>query len=160
MNNYPETKATRTWKNGSLTYSLVLGDEPFMHHYCGYARFPKRPVREVGYYGILSYVPVHGGITYARQDDEGMVYGFDCAHAGDEEKSWLKDEAWLMAECERMAFAIQWARWFELPYRMAWSNNLKAKVIGGYHALLRRRGIEFELTDNFGAMLNLLAGDL
>jgi hypothetical protein len=87
---YPEDKAGETWRDeGGVQYSIVRHER--LNHYCGYCRFIERPVREVGYKGILTYVPVHGGITYANEDEDGMVYGFDCAHAGDEGNFLLKE---------------------------------------------------------------------
>lgn len=50
--------------------------------YNGYIVFPKRPVKEAGMMGIISYVQVHGGISYAEAEPDGsMVYGFDTRHA-------------------------------------------------------------------------------
>lgn len=67
--------------------------------YNGYIVFPKRPVQEKDRDGIIQYVPVHGGITYAHESIDCMVYGFDTAHFNshpDTKKSlaWIK--AWIM----------------------------------------------------------------
>ena len=79
---YPESKALETWKHDDLVFSIV--QHSTLNHYCGYVRFPKKPVREMGYNGILTYVPVHGGITFADSGKDGsMVYGFDCGHCDD-----------------------------------------------------------------------------
>jgi hypothetical protein len=137
-----------------------------MGHYCGYVRFPKRPVREEGYEGILVYVPVHGGITYAQQSEDGsMVYGFDCAHAGDWSeihtygKKWTLEE--VVKETENMAVAIQLAAKYEKRYLQALTNEGKAKIIDEYHKELKEKhGIIFNLDDNFGAQLKLLSGNL
>ncbi len=78
---YPESKAIETWVFEGLVCSITRNG---MGALCGYVRFPKRPVSELGYDGIIGGVRVHGGVTYAKQFADGsMVYGFDCSHSGD-----------------------------------------------------------------------------
>jgi len=161
---YPESMAVEVWTKDGLTFSVV--QHPTMGHYCGYVRFPKRPVREQGYFGILTYVPVHGGITYAEESEDGsMVYGFDCAHLGDwspyhpEGKQWTLEE--VKAEAEKMAEGIKCVAKYEKRYLECVTNECKAKVIDEYHKEMKERfGIKFDLKNNFGALLNLLGGEL
>lgn len=160
---YPEESPAlvKTWAVGDLQLSII-GPPGFRHH-CGYVRFPSRPVRETSYHGILTYVPVHGGITYAKEDptDGSMVYGFDCAHAGDEERPELHDLEWLGAETHRMAKAIQLAAEFEERFLLAQGDTEAAAVLDAYHAAVREAtGQKFNLADNFGAMIAVLGGDL
>ena len=165
---YPEDYAEVVWEKDGITYSIVksgmghyCGHARFMGHYCGYARFKERPLKEKEYDGIVTYVPVHGGITFARQDERGFTYGFDCAHAGDEYRPELKDIEWLKKECEKMAIGIKVAKEFEDRYLLAENNEKKAEIIDEYHAKLKEKhGIEFKLKDNFEAMLNALFGKL
>jgi hypothetical protein len=150
-----------------------------MGHWCGYARFPVKPVGvpisgtlpkigemegwNSGYGGILTYVPVHGGITYAGVSpvDGSVVYGFDCGHYEDETKPNLRDKIWLKQEAARMAIAIYMAKQFEDEYDAADGDDKKrADILDRYHESLRGAGIEFSLADNFGAMLNVLFGGL
>ncbi len=153
---YPEGSAKVSWWEETIYCSLV---QTRHGHWCGYARFPKQPTQESGYSGILTYVPVHGGITYARQDDDGtMVYGFDCAHADDDNNPLLQDLDWLKAECQRMVAAILAAASVESLYLDAKDNPAKADVIDRYHAACQEHGIEFNLQDNFGAMINIMFG--
>lgn len=154
---YPESKAVKVWEyDDGVVYSIV----PY-GHYCGYCRFPKRPLIEQGYNGIAAYVPVHGGITYAEEAKDGsMVYGFDCAHSGDEERPELRDLAWLSKECERMAEGVKLAAEYEKRYLTSVTNEETAKVLDEYHTKLRDKGITFDLRDNFGAMLRVLCGNL
>jgi len=143
----------KSWVKDGIRYSLWSGP-----HYCGYCTFPKRITKESGYGGILTYVPVHGGITFAEQSEDGMRYGFDCAHAGDDmdPKTW--DEVWLVGQCELMANGIIVAAQFEDEYLLAEGDVKKrADVLDRYHASL---GASFDIRDNFGAMINLLAGEL
>ena len=84
---------------------------------CGYPQAVQRvaPSLGVGYYTgyviadkeIETYhdLDVHGGITYCERGANGLsTYGFDCAHAGDSID--IQDEAFAVAECERLADAI------------------------------------------------------
>lgn len=170
---YPESDAVR--RDGNLS---VVHTE--MGHYCGYCRLP-RLVAESGYDGLLRYVPVHGGITYAAESANGqMVYGFDCAHAGDEDEWQWRDRRILLAEARKMNTAIWIATFFEpfylLPLGKKWTIHLpwrggntlrfsytldrkwKARVIDAYHWVCRWFGAEFDLRDNFGAMIAVIFG--
>lgn len=161
---FPECKASKQWSHDDMTFYLVPPKDYSVGvpHYCGYIRFQERPVIEPGYHGMLNYVPVHGGITYAEEDKEdgSMVYGFDCGHLDDEGRRELKDEEWLGEECYRMGQAIRIAAIYESRYLSDESNEVRAKVIEEYHSELEQRGINFNLQDNFGAMINVLRGKL
>lgn len=156
---YPEGKADVVWSEDDIQYSVMK--HPSMNHYCGYCRFEERPTIEQEYSGILNYVPVHGGLTYARQEEDGtMVYGFDCAHAGDELKPELMDISWLKEECRRMALGIQIATKYEEKYLTSKSDEGKAETLDAYHNELETHGIQFVLQDNFGAMIHVMFGGL
>lgn len=171
---YPESDAVR--RDGNLSVVHFEGS-----HYCGYCRMP-RLMAESGYDGLLRYVPVHGGITYAAKSETGqMVYGFDCAHAGDETNLWWHDPQAVLDEARNMSRGIWIATLFEpfylLPLDRKWTIRIplrggtlrlsytlvprwKAHVIDAYHWACGLFGIEFELTDNFGAMIALMFGEL
>lgn len=131
MKGYPEKKAEEVWQRDGLQFSLVKQESDIpvemrsefkhmrFHHYCGYVRFPKRPFREKGYDGIVQYVPVHGGITFAQEDLDGsMVYGFDTNHAGDEGRDdELDNHVWLTHQCHLMGEAIRILRRYERRYK-------------------------------------------
>lgn len=154
-----EKTAEMGWEAEGLRFCLVR--HPRMKHWCGYCIFPKRPLIEEGYNGIATYVPVHGGITLAEEEKDGqMIYGFDCAHAGDEDNPQLQDMAWLQAECQRMAVGIMTAAGVEEDYLLARTDEEKTVVISRYHAAMEALGIEFNLSDNFGAMIHALFGNL
>lgn len=160
---YPEGKAVKVWNINmnslEIQCSLVLQDQG---HYCGYCRFPSRPLIEEKYRGFATYVPVHGGITYAKKEEDGtMVYGFDCAHADDDYNPLCKDIDWLMSETEKMAIGIMEASRYEKDYLTAKDTIEKAKIIDDYHEHLEKKyGIKFDIMDNLGAMVNLLIGEL
>lgn len=157
---YPENykDAVKVWQHDGMQFSILRAH---LGHYCGYVRFEARPVAEEGYRGFMNYVPVHGGITFANEDDDGsMVYGFDCAHCDDEKDEKLRDLEWLGEECFRMGRAIVAAKEFEPRYLAATDDAEKAKVIQEYHDAMKQQGIDFNLRDNFGAMINAMFGSL
>jgi hypothetical protein len=127
-----ENESVEKWEKDGLRFYLLKVDlnSTFMKpYYCGYARFSERPVKEGS---ILSYVPVHGGITLEQTDDQGgMIYGFDCAHASDFEDPRTRDIGWLKEECERMARAIIIASEYEDEY-LAASAEEKADILDKY----------------------------
>ena len=153
---YPENEAVLIRGNCSIVRHSTMG------HYCGYCRLP-RLVAEPGSRGFLSYVPVHGGITYARASEhtDQMIYGFDCMHVGDETSTWWHDTRVVLEEAQKMSTAIKIAAAFEPFYLLTKSNRIRSYVIGLYHRALHRFwGIEFSIQDNFGTMMNLICGEL
>ena len=130
-------------------------------HYCGYVVFPARFTVEDGYNGLLTYVPVHGGITFAEERaDKSMAYGFDCNHCDDAGKDILRDRDWLVAECERMAIGIVAAKQCEQDYLLSADSEAKSAVIRKYHEHVSTLGADFDLQDNFGAMIRVFCGEL
>jgi hypothetical protein len=61
-----------------------------MGHRCGYVGTDDKAFEGKGYDDID--VEVHGGLTYARTEADGLLwYGFDCAHYGDARDPALMD---------------------------------------------------------------------
>jgi hypothetical protein len=142
--------------NTPVKYRIVQTN---MGHYCGYATFEHRPLQEAGYDGIATWVPVHGGITYAvDKDDKGFTYGFDCGHAGDEHDPKTSNVDWLTTECERMALGLVIAVGFEEAFKNSKTQAGLVKIIERYHEAMAAQGIKFDLHDNFGAMIELFGG--
>lgn len=190
FNAWLKTLVAESWARGP--YTLFIAQNHETKAWCGYVRFPVRPVKETRYGGILQYVPVHGGITYAEDSPDGsMVYGFDCGHAQD--RRWLSSEEfkrrlkrfkrgktrrgrthmllgepirrtrrWLWQQCETMAGSILVAAQFEDAYLASEGDQYKrAAVLDKFHEYLSREKFgQFVLTDNFLAMINVLAGRL
>jgi hypothetical protein len=122
----------------------------------GYVCFPKLPGLIPGYHGIYTYVPVHGGITFFQEWADGScTYGFDTGHS-DSYKSPIRDKGWMKLETESMARGIQIAARFEPYYLKAGEDNQKKARV------LDRMGkfLPLVIMGNFGAMMNLLSGDL
>jgi hypothetical protein len=66
-----------------LQYTIATLDPGALN---GYVAFPKRhaPRLPVNYEGLVQYIPVHGGCTYAVKDSFAAVWGFDTNHANSE----------------------------------------------------------------------------
>ena len=165
---YPENKAVEVWKDESgVQYSVVRCEHSDISlrydlrggHYCGYCRFVERPLVEPGDKGIATYVPVHWGITWAQGDEDGMVYGFDCNHHGDSENPQVEDIEWVKAECERMARGILLAAEYEEEYLTS-EGDARGEVLDRYIAQCREENMDLKFNENFGVMINLLAGEL
>ena len=138
---------------GKKKYQYWIAPSPLCNGYNGYVVFPKRPLKERGCNGILSYVPVHGGITYANYDKLGMVYGFDVLHFNSD--AFPKDDmTWTKNQCEIMVKGILKASEVEKIYRKGKSNEEKSEHI--------QKVADINPTNDigFGAMLNLLSGKL
>jgi len=138
----------------------------------GYIHFKTRPTTEKGYQGILTYVPVHGGITLADSDGKGgMIYGFDTGHC-DSEKYPRADKEWIKKQIALMLRGILRARMVEVPYLLIgylcdflerfrsfcifykWTRHIKAHFVQFVWDTDKKHGNEF----NFGMMINFLCG--
>ena len=171
-------RAFLCWKKGDLQFFLcehpihvegrrVKQENPELYNelsiyktigrYNGYVRFPSLPMIVPGHRGILTYVPVHGGITYFQDWWDGSVtYGFDVGHIVSEKMlEIINDIGWMMTETESMARGIQIASRFERYYLNANTEQRKAVVLDRMGKFL-----PLAVGDNFGAMVNVMFGDL
>jgi hypothetical protein len=111
--------AIRDERRASYARLLQCAPERAYTHYCGYVRLGG-PVADEK----LDWLTVHGGITYEKRDADGTaVYGFDCAHVGDERDDAYYDvEGWLTQHVMELATQLQmvaeidehdvfWAAW-------------------------------------------------
>jgi hypothetical protein len=148
---YQHMKLTHPEMYARMTRACTFG------RFNGYVRFPKLPVVAPGIRGILSYVPVHGGITFCQQWwDDSVTYGFDTGHAiSSDNREIIDDMEWMMTEAESLARGIQIAARFERFYLNA-GDDIKRKA-----RVLDRMGRFLPLEDlTMSVMLNLLAGEL
>lgn len=153
---YPRDWSIETWEYNGRTHYLTIHSH--FGHYCGYVEFVKKPVIEDSYHGILTYVPVHGGLTYAKPiRDGGMIYGFDCNHLNDELNPALREKKFLKRETEKMGDSIAEAAKWEKEYLVAPTSEAKADIIQKFHESCEE---EFDLSSNLGAMINVLCGTL
>jgi len=85
--------------------SAIVGGS-FMKHLCGYVVIHKRKVPKAwhGCYDAdaLQYLNIHGGLTYCSVEGNYVVFGFDCAHSGDEQNQKLQDPEYVMQLTEVM----------------------------------------------------------
>jgi hypothetical protein len=129
-------------------------DFPFLEvGYNGYAVWKERPLVEPGFYGVLAYVPVHGGITYAEHDELGTVYGFDTAHANSEGFP-IRDIEWIKHEILMLILGVEMAAKIEPEYLAADGDNQRRAELVQPLIDLAEGGL------NFGTMLNLMSGEL
>ena len=140
-------------KGKILGYEYWIVKAPIEDGLNGYVVFPKIPTIEKGYCGILSYVPVHGGITYATEDDMGMVYGFDTLHCDSNEYP-RTDKKWIKKQIKIMIRGILKAREVERNYLRCTTNRGKGKWAQ------RVCDINPNNSFNFGQAINLLSGKL
>lgn len=97
---------------------------------------------------------IHGGLTYCRATTNYVIYGFDCGHAGDDEKPELYDPDYVAGLARQMrqqllAFAQEWKRYKRLKLRA------RTEVIDR----IRARG-KIRTDWSFAVNLGVLAGEL
>jgi len=89
-------------------------------HLCGYVALPNDSIPKEwrGNYAAdaLQYLNIHGGITYCDAHEEDTVFGFDCAHSGDDENPLLKDpehvkQLVLQMKAQLLAYAAVIDEW-------------------------------------------------
>lgn len=73
--------------------------------YCGYVAFPglngESSLKSIE--DCENETDVHGGITYTKEEEGALIFGFDCNHFGDVDRPEATDLDWLTKETERMA---------------------------------------------------------
>ena len=121
----------------------------------GYITYKKRPLKEEGYNGIATYIPVHGGLTYAYQEDNGeFTYGFDTSHC-DSNKYPIRDINWIKSQINIIYDGIKLCKKLENKYLLSEGNNDKrAKIC--QNILNLNKGME----RYFGVNIKLLCGKL
>lgn len=155
--NWLQEKAIETGRINGYKYFIL--EAPFENALNGYILFEskhshtKKPVLENGYNGILSYVPVHGGITFCSHSKEGSFYGFDTIHFNSENFPRL-DIKWIKSQIEIMLKGILIAKKVEKKYLQSCSNKQKIK----YCEMVFNVNPTEEF--NMGITLNLLSGRL
>jgi hypothetical protein len=140
-----EKKPTIEWEKTFTVKGLKLKVKMFIKHrqynrqyYCGYACFSEPLLPETDDYtdGVISFVPVHGGITFNQYLDDAFVYGFDCNHVGDEHKEYTEDINWLKEETERMVVGIILLSQFQFSLEQV-SAEEESSVLDDYYKQLK-----------------------
>ena len=135
-----------------LKYRIVSGRSG---SYKGYLTFPERPLKELGYWGIAAYVSVHGGITFAEQEENSFTYGFDTAHCDSNEYP-ITDIEWIKSQLLAMKHGLEKAKELEDEYLLAEGDNKKRAVICQQ---VIDAGDKNQ-SRNFGININMLSGKL
>lgn len=144
------TLESKIGPSGRRSDELIWG----MCGYCGYVVHPQRPTIEPKYDGIVAYIPVHGGVTYAHHDAFGSVYGFDTAHC-DSEKLPTRDKEWIRGQIDILARGLLIAASIEEEYLKADGDNARrAELVQPILDLQPEERLSFKV------MLNLLTGEL
>jgi len=80
------------WRENKMVVRYVRGDLSYL---CGYVEFPKSQIPERWWDDFtaegLKYLRVHGGITHVAIDETTVMFGLDCAHAGDDDRPDLQN---------------------------------------------------------------------
>jgi hypothetical protein len=122
----------------------------------GYVAYPKRhaPHLPAGTGHIVQYIPVHGGVTWARKDSFMAVWGFDTMHSNSENQP-RTDQDWIRANCWVLYRGLMLAekRWPE--FRRA-SQSRRAQIADGLLALIEEQPLLEKL--GFEATISLLFG--
>lgn len=120
----------------------------------GYCLFPPGALalQEPEYWGILSYVPVHGGITYRQDGPEGTIFGFDTAHCDSDEFP-REDPEWIFEQCSIMIQGIKLAASLEAEY-LGESENSPRKIAICEQLL----ALAPSTAPSMGVMINILSG--
>lgn len=134
----PRTKVVhRVFEDGLFFY--IVHFTGACDFYNGYVRFPRRFLREPDVLGIVAMVPVHGGVTFAEENEEDgtMVYGFDTVRESDmlpgscRTKSGFRKFDWLMGQLRMMANGLRCVKTFEKAYLQSRGRD-KALVARNY----------------------------
>jgi len=125
-------------------------------HLCGYVALKKGQVPEewLGNYSAdaLQYLSIHGGITFCEIYEDYVVFGLDCAHAGDEEREELRDPMYVMGLVEDMEQQL-------LEYTKVikkWRRSSREKRIKMIDKI--RNKSKYFKGLGFGAMIDMLGG--
>lgn len=124
----------------------------------GYIAWRKRwkPRVPVTTGGLVKYIPVHGGVTWAHKDSYAAVWGFDTMHAASEneprtDRDWIRGNCWILYRGLILAAQL----WPEFQRA---NRRRKAQLAEQLLALLPEQPMGKKL--GFEAMIGLLAGDV
>jgi len=126
-------------------------------HLCGYCVIEKSniPKEWWGNYNAdgLQYLNVHGGITYCRKEGDYVVFGFDCAHSGDENIPELKNMEHVLALAQDMKRQILDYASIIDEWRTA-DDKKKAEMLDAI-----REKAKYKHEFGFGALIGIMFGN-
>ena len=74
----PSESVLKRWSHMGLDCAVVQGPQSL----CGYVKVPPKHPAHGKWFDDVD-VEVHGGLTFCQLSEDGMWFGFDCAHYGD-----------------------------------------------------------------------------
>ena len=87
-----QTGTIEILRDNKMVVRYTFRDQSYL---CGYVEFPKSQIPERWWDDFtaegLKYLRVHGGITHVATDETTIVFGLDCAHAGDDDNPDLQN---------------------------------------------------------------------
>ena len=87
-----QTGTIEILRDNKMVVRYTFRDQSYL---CGYVEFPKSQIPERWWDDFtaegLKYLRIHGGITHVATDEISVVFGMDCAHAGDGDRPELRD---------------------------------------------------------------------
>ncbi|HZF24008.1 MAG TPA: hypothetical protein VE030_11160 [Burkholderiales bacterium] len=125
----------------------------------GYVAFPKRHAPKLptnSYGGILQYIPVHGGVTYAVKDSYMAVWGFDTLHCDSGEVP-RADRAWILGQCRLLHTGLLIAAKLWPEWRKA-SQARRTEMADWMLQLVDDGRVGLTGRLNLGSMLDLMRG--
>lgn len=132
----------------------VYGHDKSQYHLCGYVALPKKniPTSWWGNYDAdgLQYLSIHGGLTYAGVVGGYCIFGFDCAHAGDDDDPNMLDPEYVMILVDKMEEQL-------LSYKKIIRKWRNADTEKRLELLDEIRGTTTEQL-GFGAMIDIMSG--
>lgn len=147
-------ESVEKYKLGRLNCEIKNGSG-YMNGYNGYITYHKRPLKEQGYNGIATYIPVHGGLTYAKENKDGsFTYGFDTAHC-DSHKYPIDNIDWIKEQIKIIRDGISLCKKLENKYLLAEGDNKKRAVI-----CQKIINLQPQQERSFGVAIKLLSGKL
>jgi hypothetical protein len=87
-----QTGTIEILRDNKMVVRYTFRDQSYL---CGYVEFPKSRIPKCWWDDFtaegLKYLRIHGGITHVATDEISVVFGMDCAHAGDGDRPELRD---------------------------------------------------------------------
>jgi hypothetical protein len=127
----------------------------------GYVAWPKRhgPKLPMETGGIIQYIPVHGGVTYALKDSFATVWGFDTMHAGSPGVERTNSD-WIRFQCHLLHHGLQVAEGLWPKFRRERDVHKRAEMAQALFDI--EPAASGGLGDRLGftALLNLLTGKI
>jgi len=124
----------------------------------GYVAFPKRRApllarSAIDRSGLLDFIPVHGGVTWALKDEFACVYGFDTQHF-DSERVPRDDKLWIRWQCKILYQSILRTAKVERAFRRSRNPEDRIRIAQSIVDIIPEENM------GMGALLRLISGEI